>query len=175
MSVGQRTSDRDEAIEALFHAGYPRLVSTAFAFVGDWDLAEQLAQEAFLRLWSKWRRLRDQQAAHAYLRQTVVNLSRNAIRRRMLERRILSGWRDGPPEPDPAVDVALRHAIAALPDRKRACIVLRYLVGMSEAETATLLGISTGTVKSQTHKALQQLRDLLAEPAEHAASQSTDQ
>jgi len=168
VSSGMWSSDRDAAIQALFHVGYPRLVHTAFAIVGDWGLAEQLAQESYLRLYRRWRWIRDPQAAPAYLQRTVLNLSRSSIRRRLLERRTLTDIRDPSSEPDPVSGVALRHAIAALPARRRACIVLRYLADLSEAETADLLGISVGTVKSQTHKALRQLRELLAERPEPA-------
>jgi RNA polymerase sigma-70 factor (sigma-E family) len=164
-------ADREEAIEELFFALYPRLARTAFALVGDWHVAEQIAQEAFLRLWRRWPWLRDQQAAPAYLHRTVVNLARLSLRRLAVERRALArdaGERavaladDGG---DLAGDLALRRAVEALPYRKRACVVLRYLEGLSEAETASALGISVGTVKSQTHKALRQLRDVLGEPA----------
>jgi RNA polymerase sigma factor (sigma-70 family) len=65
-------------------------------------------------------------------------------------------------------DLDLRHAIAALTPHKRACVVLRYLSGMTEVQTAQILGVSPGTVKSQTHKALRQLREYLAEPADEA-------
>jgi RNA polymerase sigma-70 factor (sigma-E family) len=174
--------DRDEAIAALFRAEYRRLVNTAFAFVADWDLAEQLTQEAYLRLWRRWRWLRDPQAAPGYLRQTVLNLARNTIRRSVLERIAVERRPSGQahdPAADPAGDIALRQAVATLPHRKRACIVLRYLVGMSESETAALLGVSVGTVKSQTHKALRLLRDQLGEqsaqspqPAQRGASTS---
>ena len=164
--------DADEAVESLFHAHYPRVVYTAFSLVGDWDLAEQLAQEAYLRLWRRWRWISDPQAAPMYLQRTVVNLSRETIRRRVIERRVLRA-RDLEPAAAPAPDAAavaeLRRAVATLPMRKRECVVLRYLLGLSEAETADLLGISVGTVKSQTHKGLRQLRERLddvgAEPA----------
>ena len=157
----------DESVESLFHAHYPRLVYTAFSLVGDWDLAEQLAQEAYLRLWRRWRWISDPQAAPMYLQRTVVNLSRETIRRKVIERRAL---RTRGPEraaaagPDPAALVELRRAIAALPVRKRECVVLRFLLGLSEAETAELLGISVGTVKSQTHKGLRLLREHLDGP-----------
>jgi RNA polymerase sigma-70 factor (sigma-E family) len=159
------SSERDDAIRALFLAGYPRLVNMAFAMVGDWGLAEQLAQESYLRLYRRWRWIRDPRAAPAYLQRTVLNLSRSSIRRRILERRALSEEYDSSPEPDVLGSLALRRAISALPARRRACIVLRYLADLTEAETADLLGISVGTVKSQTHKALRQLRELLAESA----------
>lgn len=166
ITSGTRRRDRDEAIESLFYECYPNLVRTAFSLVGDWDLAEQLTQDAYLRLWRRWRWIADQQAAPAYLQRTVVNLSRETIRRRVIERRVLQ-TRSAQPltavAPDPAAGVDLRRALAALPARKRACVILRYLVGMSEAETADVLGISVGTVKSQTHKGLRQLREGLAD------------
>jgi RNA polymerase sigma-70 factor (sigma-E family) len=168
ISSGMRKRDRDEAIESLFYACYPHLVRTAFGLTGDWDLAEQLAQDAYLRLWRRWRWIADPQAAPAYLQRTVVNLARETIRRRVLERRVLHSRSTPPPRaaaPDPAADLDLRRAVAALPARKRACVVLRYLVGMSEAETAEVLGVSVGTVKSQTHKGLRQLRDGLTDGA----------
>jgi RNA polymerase sigma-70 factor (sigma-E family) len=166
--------DRDEAIEALFFALYPRLARSAFGLVGDWDLAEQLAQEAFLRLWRRWPWLRDQQAAPAYLQRTVVNLARLSLRRLAVERRALARDAGGRRAAevgaagDLAADLAVRRALEVLPYRKRACVVLRYLVGLSEAETADALGVSVGTVKSQTHKALRQLRDALGESVDIA-------
>jgi DNA-binding CsgD family transcriptional regulator len=103
-----------------------------------------------------------------YLQRTVVNLSRETIRRKIIERRAQrtrEAERAAPPEPDSGALVELRRAIAGLPVRKRECVVLRFLLGMSEAETAELLGISVGTVKSQTHKGLRLLREYLDGPA----------
>ena len=162
----------DESVESLFHAHYPRIVYTAFSLVGDWDLAEQLAQEAYLRLWRRWRWISDPQAAPMYLQRTVVNLSRETVRRKIIERRALrikGAERAHAPEPAPAALVELRRAIAGLPARKRECVVLRFLLGLSEAETAELLGISVGTVKSQTHKALRLLREHLDGPSSGVA------
>ncbi len=170
LGVPERRSrrDADESIESLFRTHYPRIVYTAFALVGDWDLAEQLAQEAYLRLWRRWRWIADPQAAPSYLQRTAVNLSRETIRRRVIERRALKARSMERPSavPDPAAVVELRRAITALPARKRECVVLRYLLGLSEAETAGLLDVSVGTVKSQTHKGLRQLRALLDEMTE---------
>ena len=169
--------EADESVESLFHAHYPRIVYTAFSLVGDRDLAEQLAQEAYLRLWRRWRWISDPQAAPMYLQRTVVNLSRETIRRKVIERRALRvrgaepAWATGP---DPAALVELRRAIAALPVRKRECVVLRFLLGLSEAETAELLGISVGTVKSQTHKGLRLLREHLDGPGGSAADRRQD-
>jgi RNA polymerase sigma-70 factor (sigma-E family) len=170
--------EADESVESLFHAHYPRIVYTAFSLVGDWDLAEQLAQEAYLRLWRRWRWISDPHAAPMYLQRTVVNLSRETIRRKVIERRALrinGADRAAPPDPDPAAVVELRRAVAALPARKRECVVLRFLLGLSEAETAGLLGVSVGTVKSQTHKGLRLLRDRLGESRAEDARASSDQ
>ena len=164
VTSGRQVPGRDEAIGTLFYACYPRLVQTAYGLAGDWAVAEELTQEAFVRLWRRWRWIRDPEGAPAYLHRTVVNLSNSAIRRRILERRADAFPDQRPVTADLAAGLELRHAIAALPPRKRACIVLRYLVGMTEAQTAETLRISPGTVKSQTHKALQQLREHLADP-----------
>jgi RNA polymerase sigma-70 factor (sigma-E family) len=161
--------EADESVESLFHAHYPRIVYTAFSLVGDWDLAEQLAQEAYLRLWRRWRWISDPQAAPMYLQRTVVNLSRETIRRKVIERRALrtrGAEQAVAAGPDLAGLVELRRAIAGLPVRKRECVVLRFLLGLSEAETAELLGISVGTVKSQTHKGLRLLREHLDGPSD---------
>ena len=81
----------------------------------------------------------------------------------------MAASRDGQSaEAEPEAGLDLRQAIAALPPRRRACVVLRYLGGMTEAQTAQVLGITPGTVKSQTHKALRQLRQQLAEPVARA-------
>jgi RNA polymerase sigma-70 factor (sigma-E family) len=165
VTSGRQIPGRDEAIATLFYACYPQLVATGYGVAGDWALAEELAQEAFVRLWRRWRWLRDPDAAPAYLHRTVVNLGNSAIRRRVLERRVAGNRGGQPVEAGPEAGLELRQAIGALSPRKRACVVLRYLAGMTEAQTAQALGITPGTVKSQTHKALRQLRQQLAEPA----------
>jgi RNA polymerase sigma-70 factor (sigma-E family) len=154
---------RREALVVLYERHYAELVRLAFALTSDWGLAEELAQEAFVRAWHNWASIRDPHAAPAYLRTIVVNLARGSLRRRLRERR---AWRDAddPHSPDPGDSVDLLRALARLPARKRACVVLRYYLDLSEADTAAALGVSVGTVKSQTAKALQRLERLLAEP-----------
>src|SRR5262249_41660684 len=94
---------------------------------------------------------------------TVVNLARRSLRRGLQERQAWSGI-GGPRSADPGSDIDLLRALARLPERKRACVVLRYYLDLSEADTATVLGVSVGTVKSQTAKAVVRLQALLAEP-----------
>jgi DNA-directed RNA polymerase specialized sigma24 family protein len=103
----------------LSRAGAARLRLT-----GDWGLSEDLAQEAFVRVWRGWGNIRDQQSAPAYLRSTVVNLARRSLRQRLQERRAWSGIGD-PRSADPGTDIDLLRALARLPARKRACVVLR--------------------------------------------------
>src|SRR5262249_58791811 len=93
----------------------------------------------------------------------VGSAPRGSLRPRLQDRR---AWRgaDDPGTADPGASVDLLRALARLPTRKRACVVLRYYLDLSEADTAAALGVSVGTVKSQTAKALWRLQRLLAEP-----------
>jgi RNA polymerase sigma-70 factor (sigma-E family) len=154
---------RDEALSRLFEAHYADTVRLAFYLTGSWPVAEDLAKEAFVRLWRRWGRLRDHHAALGYLRTTVVNLSRSALRRRLLELRHQQTSSQEEHEVDPVARLDIARALAGLPAGKRACVVLRHLVDLSVEETAAVLGISTGSVKSQTHKGLRLLAAALSD------------
>jgi DNA-directed RNA polymerase specialized sigma24 family protein len=93
-----------------------------------------------------------------------MNLARNSLRRRLLELRHRVRVPALVVHHDRPVQLDLQRALARLPLRKRACVVLRYFADLTEEETAAALGVSVGTVKSQTHKALAQLREDLARP-----------
>ena len=170
-------------LAVLYARHYPELVRVAFALTGDWALAEDLAQEAFVRAWRSWGRLSQAQSAQAYLRAIVVNLARTSLRRQLREIRA-RGARVGPGwlvtgEAHPGAGVDLLRALARLPVRKRACVVLRFYLDLSVADTAAVLGVSAGTVKSQTAKGLYTLRELLAEDdsvsgSSPAAREATD-
>lgn len=161
---------RAAALSRLFEAHYADTVRLAFYLTANWAVAEELAQEGFVRLWHRWGRLRDPHAALAYLRMTVVNLSRSSLRRQLLERRHRATVGEEGLEADLVVVVRLDigRALAALPARKRACVVLRHLVGLSVEETAVTLGISAGSVKSHTHKGLRLLERALEDRADRA-------
>jgi len=146
-----------ERIATLFDAEYGRLCRLAFVFLGDAGRAEEVVQEAFLRTFSGWGRLRDPAKADRYLRRAVVNLSRSRLRRRAAEGRSnatvhqrdtlsVAGDHD-------AEDLAVVAAVRALPTRQRAAVVLHYFADLAEAEVAATLGCSVGTVKSQLSKA----------------------
>jgi RNA polymerase sigma factor (sigma-70 family) len=117
-----------------------------------------------VRLYASWRRLDELEHPPSYLRKIVLNLCRSRGRRASLQRRSQPLLRQDEVARDP--DVALRldvwSALEKLPHRQRACVVLRYLEDLSEADVAQLLECSIGTVKSQLHKARAKLQSTLA-------------
>jgi len=135
------------------------MVRLAVLFVDDLPSAEDVVQEAFADLYAGWERLRDPEAAKAYLRAAVVNGARSALRRRRSAR--LFAWRSAVSEPgaDAAVLLAEEHdavlaALRQLPRRQREVLVLRYWHDLSESDIATTLRISPGTVKSTASRGL---------------------
>jgi RNA polymerase sigma-70 factor (sigma-E family) len=159
MSAGRR-----EELGFLFREHYPAMVRLAYLLTSDRAVAEDIAQEAFVRTWRAWNRIEKQGSAPAYLRATVVNLSRSNLRRRLVERRHASSTQaETGTETDQAGRLAVLEALRRLPHGQRSVIVLRYHLDLSEQETARTLGVAQGTVKSQTHRALARLGELLAE------------
>jgi RNA polymerase sigma-70 factor (sigma-E family) len=159
---GRRVSEatgqeRDHAVAVLFAAHYPGLVRMTYLLTSDNALAEELAQEAFVALWKSWDRLRDSSAALAYLRGTVANLARMSLRRRMVELKHRVTGSGEVVDRDAGGRLDLERAVAQLLMRKRSCVVLRYFLDLSEEETARTLGVSAGTVKSSTARALKDL------------------
>ncbi len=134
----------------------------AYVLTGDASAAEDLMQEAFVRLARRLVHLRDPDAAGAYLRRTIVNLANSRYRRRRLERAHLeSVGRDRPGTaalPDIATRLVLREAILRLPMRQRTAVTLRYGEDRSEREIAELLGCRVGAAKALIHRAMESLR-----------------
>jgi RNA polymerase sigma-70 factor (sigma-E family) len=161
-----RGAGRDEALACLFQAEYRTLVRLACLLLDDRGAGEEVAQEAFVRLYRSWPRLRDPQATPAYLRSTVLNLARSRMRRRLVSRH------QPPPneyhEPSAETRALLTEerrevlaAVRALPRRQRECLILRYYLELSEAEIAVTLRISAGSVKSHTYRGLRTLAQRL--------------
>jgi RNA polymerase sigma factor (sigma-70 family) len=150
-------------VSSLFKARYPELVRLADLLGA--DDPEDIAQEAFARLISKQRALRDQDAALAYVRAIVCNLVRNRHRHlRVVRLRIPAGHDEASSEQ--AVMLREDHrellaALAALPPRRREAIVLRYWLDLSEREMAAAMGVSAGTVKSLVSRGLDALGQAL--------------
>jgi RNA polymerase sigma-70 factor (sigma-E family) len=134
----------------------------AYLLTGDRALAEDLVQEAFLRFVGRLQHLRDPEAFDAYLRRTIVNLSKDVFRRRAIERshleRRTTELREGHTDRDVAAYDAMRTALLSLPSRQRAAIVLRYYEDLHESEIDDVLRCRPATVRSLVARGLEALR-----------------
>ena len=154
---------RDEASFVEF-AGAARgqLRRTAYLMCGDWHQASDHVQEGLIRVYVAWPRLTRAGREYAYARKAVVSAFLDHSRRRSSTEVPSETDRDASSGQDVAESVATRAALMAalaeLPLRQRACVVLRYFDDLSVADTAAALGCSEGTVKSQTSRALASLR-----------------
>ncbi|MCW2706767.1 MAG: polymerase sigma24 factor [Frankiales bacterium] len=154
--------DDDERTSREFVRARERsLLRRGWLLTGDWAAAEDLVQGALLRVWPKWRRACSAGQEEAYVRRTMLNLYLSGSRRRWRAEAPVATLpeRDAPDTYD-AVDtrLTLAGAMASLPPRQRAVIVLRFVEDLSETQTALALDCAAGTVKSQTSKALAALR-----------------
>jgi len=154
---------RDEAAFVEFaEAARGRLRRTAYLLCGDWEQASDHVQEGLIRVYVAWPRLTRAGREHGYARRAVVSAFLDHSRRRSSTEVPSEPDRNVPSGQDVAESVALRaalmSALADLPLRQRACVVLRYFDDLSVADTAAVLGCSEGTVKSQTSRALASLR-----------------
>jgi len=163
-----------EDASAEFHDFFERhsaeLARLAHLLTGEADSADDLAADALVALWHRWDRVRQADHPLAYARGVVSNMARSRIRSAVRERRrVALFWArrtDRVDDPDVAAVVDVRAALARLPFRKRSCVVLRHAFDLSEKDTALALGISVGTVKSQTSKGLAELERLLGRRAD---------
>ncbi|MGW4892966.1 SigE family RNA polymerase sigma factor [Kitasatospora sp. NPDC004240] len=162
----------DEAsaeFRSFFERHHAELARLAHLLTGETDAADDLAADAMLALWTRWDTVRRADSPLAYARGTVANLARARIRGATRERRRIRLFWSRHAEPARGPDVAalltVRAALELLPFRKRACVVLRHAFDLSERETAQVLGVTVGTVKSQTSKGVAELRRLLGQSA----------
>ncbi|MGZ8763151.1 MAG: RNA polymerase sigma factor [Acidimicrobiia bacterium] len=157
----------EERFADLVHRQHHRFAHLAFVLCGDRTQAEDVVADAYVRVWPKFRKDRVDDPS-AYVRRAVVNQIRGGFRRRLLERREearQSVDERMPLHPESSVDdwELLGPALLQLPVTQRAVIVLRFLEDLSEDDTATVLGVKPGTVKSRSSRGLEQLRRLLRE------------
>jgi RNA polymerase sigma-70 factor (sigma-E family) len=157
----------EAAVAALYEASALELIRMAYVMLGDLPSAEDVVQEAFYGLYRRWDRLADPAGATYYVRTSVLNGCRSALRRRAVRRRPLA-------DPPPAVSAeavvlvgeeredvirALRH----LPDRQREVLVLRFYAELPDEQIARVMGIRPGTVRSTAFRALDALGRALKE------------
>jgi len=156
-----------QAVTALYERHALGLTRLAFLMLGDRQTAEDVVQEAFCGLYRAWDRLPDHARALGYVRSSVLNGSRSALRRSKRAPRAVAA----PAAAASAEDAVLagerqRETVAALrrlPPRQREAVVLRYFAYLPEQDTAVAMGVSRGTVKSTTSRALAALARMLQE------------
>jgi RNA polymerase sigma-70 factor (sigma-E family) len=155
-----RLHDRDLA--SLYRRSAPGAVRLAYLLTGDLALAEDLVQDAFIRVSGRLLHLRQPAAFDAYLRRTVVNLSRNHFRRRAVERAYLERQRDVDETAGPDRTVVEREAMLGalhrLPQRQRVAVVLRFYEDLPEDTIAGVLRCRPATVRSLIFRAVRTLR-----------------
>ncbi len=155
------------AVTSLYEAHALGLIRLGVVMLGDRAAAEDVVQEAFCGLYRRWHALSDPGHALSYLRSSVINGCRSALRRRARALAGLLGDRPGE-SAESAVLISEEHrevllAIRRLPARQREALVLRYYLDLDEAEIARSMRISRGTVKSTTSRALTALARILGE------------
>lgn len=148
-------------LERLFASEYPRSVRLALLLVGDRRVAEELAQDAFVRIAPK---LADVDNPAGYLRTIVVNLCRDHGRRLSTERRQPRPTLEVAPEPPlPADTSEIWRAVQELPAPRREVLVLRYWADLETAEIARLLQVPHSTVRTRIRRGLASLKEVLSD------------
>jgi len=158
--------DADRAVTVLYAAHYRSLVRLAALLLRDVATAEEVVQDSFVAMHDGWRRLRDNDKALSYLRQSVVNRARSVLRHRVVvDRNAPKPPPDMPSAEQGAITLLERSAVVTalrtLPPRQREALVLRFYGDLSEAQIAAAMGISKGAVKSHTARAMTALRSVL--------------
>lgn len=152
-----------ESFRAYVAARSPALLRTAYLLTGHRADAEDLLQTCLAKTYLAWPRIRERDAVDAYVRRVLVNTQTSRWRMRRVDEVPVPAPPERATDRDATADLdlhdALWAALATLPRRQRATVVLRYYEDLSEAQTAEALGVSVGTVKSTTTRALARLRE----------------
>lgn len=156
----------DGDFEQFCVESHPRLVAALAHHCGDLHLAEELAQEALIRAGARWGKVAGLDSPLGWTFRVGANLAASVFRRRGAERR--AHQRAGPvpdrhSDPDGGDTVAVRAALAGLPDRQRRVVVMRYYLDQSAEQVGTVMGVSAAAVRMLSHRALVHLRSELGE------------
>jgi RNA polymerase sigma factor (sigma-70 family) len=162
-----KTEER-QAFEVVFRSSYASVLRTVFVILHDRDRAEEVTQDAFLRLFEKWGGLRRVEYPAAYARTCAVRAAIRQGRRNKVV--VVVSEVHATAAPDQLPDVDLARAVASLPVRQRAAVALFYLDDRPVEEVAELLGVSGSTVKQHLHRARATLAGVLAERPEEVAN-----
>ncbi|HEY4377261.1 MAG TPA: SigE family RNA polymerase sigma factor [Acidimicrobiales bacterium] len=151
----------DRGPDDFCRAIHPRLVGSLRLYLGEPELAEELAQDALVRVVERWTQVSAMDGPEAWTYRVAFNLARSVLRRRIAERRARSRSERRPTSSwnvDVAEVLSVRAAIAALPARQRQAVVLRYYGDLTLDQVAEAMGCRLGTVKAHLHQAHASLR-----------------
>jgi RNA polymerase sigma-70 factor (sigma-E family) len=162
IGIFEPSRSRLDRLGEWFSAEYEPLLRFGYFLTGDRASAEDLVHDAFVKLYRGDRHI-EALGFRAYARRTMVNLHRSRFRRASAEQRALATVREPGQRATPEPADHVWHAILALPRGQRAVVALRYYEDLSEQEIADTLGVSTGTVKKQMHRAMGALRAALGD------------
>lgn len=159
---GAKRGQASAALEELYRVHAGDTYRLAYLLTGNREMADDLAQEAFARVISRFRHLRDRANFEPYLRRTVVNLASNQFRGRSIQRRYMARYGDEKRAVAEIPDIETRHdlwqLLQQLPPRQRSALVLRYYEDLSEHQAADVLGVSVRARNSLVTRGLEQLR-----------------
>lgn len=153
----------EEALREFCSREHPRLARALTLYLGQVEIADELAQEALVRVCEQWPRVCQMRQPGAWAHRVAMNLAKSWLRRRLAERRAHQRYHARPSparqqSSEPAEAMAVRQAVAGLPQRQRQAVVLRYVADLSAAEAGEVMGIASATVRVLTSQALQRLR-----------------
>jgi len=149
----------DAEFAGFFQAEYPALIRSMYLIVRDEEQARDLAQEAFVLLFSRWRRISHYERPDAWVRRVAIRMAVRAVRRERLRRRLEQEFDAAPPSGP--LDLDVLRAVAKLPGAQRAAVVLFYFEDRPVAEVADILACSEVTAKVHLHRARKRLAELL--------------
>lgn len=151
---------RVSSFEAFYDQSWSGVYRAVAVLIRDWDLAGEAVDEAMVRAYENWKSVSQMSNPQGWVYRVAVNWARSRLRRRSLWKKVMPG---SPVTHDPEVsDPVTVEAIRTLPSGQRDVVVLRFLLDMSEADTAEALGVARGTVKSRLNRALASLREELS-------------
>lgn len=155
----------DEAFEAWYRREHPRVVAALAVAGGSVEVAREATDEAFVRAYERWPRVRAMDSPGGWLYRVALNELRRRFRRQAIERELLRRHRDPEPDggPPPIADPTVWAAVRELPRRQRSAVALRYVLDLTEREVAATMGISRGAASASLTSARRTLHEVLAD------------
>lgn len=150
---------RRPSLGELYRIHSPGAVRLAYLLVGELETARDLTQDAFVRLFGRYRDMRDTDHFEAYLRKTIVNLSKNHHRTQGRARAAQARQQREKPNTQDSPNHEMREALMRLPERQRAAVALRYLEDLSEQQAADAMDTTVPALKSLTQRGIKALRE----------------